>query len=147
MLLTPSVLWLSLGVVLLIVEVVTGGFWIGFFGVGGLVTALALWTDAIAGLNAQIAVFLLASILPLVVLRKPLKAWLDRDAQASRINDAAGQLAVVVQDIVPPGMGRVEYQGSTWEAESAAGERLAATTRVRIVGQDGTRLSVRAISG
>ncbi|MFZ5863686.1 MAG: NfeD family protein [Nitrospirota bacterium] len=142
----PFVIWLSLGVGLLIVEVVTGGFWIGFFGVGGLVTALVLWTEVIAGLNAQIAVFLLASVLPLVVLRKPLKAWLDRDAQANRINDAAGQLAVVVQDIVPPGMGRVEYQGSTWEAESAAGERLAATTRVQIVRQDGTRLSVRALS-
>jgi membrane protein implicated in regulation of membrane protease activity len=147
MMFPPFVLWLSLGVVLLIVEVVTGGFWIGFFGVGGLVTALALWTDAIAGLNAQLAVFLLASVLPLAVLRKPLMAWLNRDAQATRINDAAGQIAVVVQDIVPPGVGRVEYQGSTWEAESAAGERLTANTRVQIVRQDGTRLSVRAISG
>lgn len=147
MMFPPFVLWLSLGVVLLIVEVVTGGFWIGFFGVGGLVTALALWTEAITGLNAQLAVFLVSSILPLVVLRKPLMTWLNRDAQASRFNDAVGQTAVVVQDIVPPGVGRVEYQGSTWEADSAAGERLTANTRVQIVRQDGTRLSVRAISG
>jgi membrane protein implicated in regulation of membrane protease activity len=61
------------------------------------------------------------------------------------VSDAAGQTAVVVSEVGPRTVGRVEFQGSTWDAESAAGERLPEKTRVRIVRQAGTRLFVRSL--
>ncbi len=142
---TPEVVWLSLGILLLLVEVTTGGFWVGFFGVGALVTGLLVWFGVVASLNAQIATFVLASVLPLVLFRRSLVRWLNRDKPIVPIGDAAGQTAVVVSEIGPGAIGRVEFQGSTWDAETVSDERLAPNTRVRIVRQDGTRLFVRSV--
>jgi membrane protein implicated in regulation of membrane protease activity len=145
MTMTPDVIWLILGVLLLIVEVMTGGFWIGFFGIGAIVTSALVWSSVIQGMNGQIAAFLGFSGLPLILLRKSLVRWLDRKAPGATVGDATGQTAVVVQEIAPDSVGRVEYQGSTWDAESQAGERLPEQTRVRIMRQDGTRLYVRRV--
>lgn len=142
MTMTPEVLWLSLGLLLLGIEVVTGGFWVGFFGLGALVAAGLLWLDVVNGIDGQLAAFVVASVLPLAILRKPLVRWLDGSAPDA-IGGAAGDSAVVVEAIVPKGRGRVEYQGSTWDAESDANETLVPGARVRIVRQDGTRLFVR----
>jgi membrane protein implicated in regulation of membrane protease activity len=143
---TPEVVWLSLGILLLLVEVTTGGFWVGFFGLGAIVTGLLVWFGLVATLNAQLTTFVLASVLPLILFRRSLVRWLNRDKPIMPIGDAAGQTAVVVSEIGPGAMGRVEFQGSTWDAESLAGEQLAPGARVRIVRQDGTRLFVRSAS-
>jgi membrane protein implicated in regulation of membrane protease activity len=145
MTMTPDVIWLILGVLLLIVEVMTGGFWLGFFGIGAIVTSALVWSAVIQGMDGQVAAFLLSSVLPLILIRKSLVQWLDRKGPAATVGDATGQIAVVVQAIAPDSVGRVEYQGSTWDAESQAGERLPEQTRVRIVRQDGTRLYVRRV--
>lgn len=141
---TPEVVWLSLGILLLLVEVTTGGFWIGFFGLGAIVTGLLLWFGAVETLNAQLAAFVLASVLPLILFRRSLVRWLNRGKPIVPIGDAAGQTAVVVSEVGPTTLGRVEFQGSTWDAEAASGECLAPNTRVRIVRQDGTKLFVRS---
>jgi len=141
---TPEVVWLSLGILLLLVEVTTGGFWVGFFGLGAIAVGALVWFGAVESLNAQLAVFVLASVLPLILFRRSLVRWLNRGKPIVPIGDAAGQTAVVVSDVGPTTLGRVEFQGSTWDAEAASGEHLLANTRVRIVRQDGTRLVVRS---
>jgi membrane protein implicated in regulation of membrane protease activity len=141
---TPEVVWLSLGILLLLVEVTTGGFWVGFFGLGAIAVGALVWFGVIESLNAQIAAFVLASVLPLLLFRRSLVAWLNRDKPIVPIGDAAGQTAVVVSEIAPGAVGRVEFQGSTWDAEALSGEHFAPNSRVRIVKQDGTRLFVRS---
>ncbi|HTN43551.1 MAG TPA: NfeD family protein [Nitrospiria bacterium] len=141
--LTPAIIWLSLGVLLLIIEVATSGFWMGFFGAGALITSLAVWIGVTEGIDTQIAIFLVTSILLLLALRGPLTRWLNRGAPSTTFGDT-GQAAVVVQEIPAGGMGRVSYQGSTWDAESDRGQAIPRDTRVRIVRQKGIRLYVRA---
>ncbi len=143
---TPEVVWLSLGILLLLVEVTTGGFWVGFFGLGAIVAGLLVWFGAVESLNAQVAAFVLSSVLPLILFRRSLVRWLNRGKPIVPIGDAAGQTAVVVSEIGPDTIGRVEFQGTTWDAEAISGERFAPNTRVRIVKQDGTRLFVRSAS-
>lgn len=140
--LTPAVVWLSLGVLLMIVEVSTGGFWVGFFGVGALITSLIVWLGVVGNLDLEVALFLSASVLPLLFLRKPFTQWLNRGAPSTTFGDT-GQIATVVKEIPSHGVGRVDYQGSTWDAESDQGEAVPSHARVRIVRQDGTRLYVR----
>jgi len=142
---SAEVIWLSVGVVLLLIEVTTGGFWLGFFGVGALVASALTWLGVVEGINGQLGAFLIASVLPLVLTRRMLVGWLNQKTPDAPAIDAAGQTAVVVAEVGPQTVGRVEFQGSTWDAESAAGERLPEKTRVRIVRQDGTRLFVRSL--
>ena len=142
---SAEVIWLSVGVVLLLIEVTTGGFWLGFFGIGAIVASVLAWLGVVEGINGQLGVFLIASVLPLVLTRRTLVRWLNQKTPDAPATDAAGQTAVVVSEVGPQIVGRVEFQGSTWDAESVAGERLPAGTRVRIIRQDGTRLFVRAL--
>jgi membrane protein implicated in regulation of membrane protease activity len=141
---TPEVVWLSVGILLLLVEVATGGFWVGFFGLGATITGVLLWLGVVESVNAQLAAFVLSSVLPLILFRRSLVRWLNRDKPIVPIGDAAGQTAVVVSEVGPTTVGRVEFQGSTWDAEAASGERLSPNTRVQIVRQDGTKLFVRS---
>ncbi len=142
---SAEVIWLSLGVVLLLVEVTTGGFWLGFFGVGAIIASALAWLGVVEEINGQLGVFLIASVLPLILTRRALVRWLNQKTPAGMVGDAAGQTAVVVSEVGPQTVGRVEFQGSTWDAELAGGERLSAGTRVRIIRQDGTRLFVRSL--
>ena len=142
---SAEVIWLSVGVVLLLIEVTTGGFWLGFFGVGAIVVSALAWLGVVEGINGQLGAFLIASVLPLVLTRRALVRWLNQTMPDAPASDAAGQTAMVVSEVGPQTVGRVEFQGSNWDAESAAGERLPAGTRVRIIRQDGTRLFVKAL--
>ena len=143
---TPEVIWLSIGVLLLFIEVATGGFWIGFFGVGAIVASIAVWFNLVETVNAQVAVFLIASVISLVVLRRQLKKWLYGKSSPSDFSSSVGNPATVVEQIPSQGSGRVSYQGSTWDAESENGEILPAQAQVQIVRQDGTRLFVKSVT-
>lgn len=142
---TPEVIWLSIGILLLFMEVATGGFWIGFFGVGAIVASIAVWVGLVETLNSQVAVFLIASVISLVALRRQLKKWLYGKSGPSDFTSSVGDSATVVEQIPSQGSGRVSYQGSTWAAESETGEILPADAQVQIVRQKGTRLFVKAV--
>ena len=143
---TPEVIWLSIGVLLLFIEVATGGFWIGFFGVGAIVASIAVWVGLVETLNSQVAVFLIASVVSLVALRRQLKKWMYGKSGPTDFTSSVGDSATVVEQIPSQGSGRVSYQGSTWDAESENGEILPAEAQVQIVRQDGTRLFVKAVT-
>jgi len=142
---TPEVIWLSIGVLLLFIEVATGGFWIGFFGIGAIVVSIAVWVNLVETLNSQVAVFLIASVVLLVALRQQLKKWMYRKSAPTAFMSSVGDLANVVEQIPSTGSGRVSYQGSTWDAESETGETLPADAQVQIVRQEGTRLFVKTV--
>ena len=142
---TPEVIWLSIGVFLLFIEVATGGFWVGFFGVGAIVVSIVVWISPIESVNSQVAIFLLASLISLVALRRLLKKWMYRKSGAGIFTSSVGDSAVVFEQIPSQGSGRVSYQGSTWDAESEIGEILPADAQVQIVRQEGTRLFVKAM--
>ena len=68
----PAVIWFLIGLGLLLLELVLPGLVILFFGVGAWITALVCALTDI-NLNWQIFIFLVASLLGLVLLRRYLK--------------------------------------------------------------------------
>lgn len=140
---TPETYWLSLGILLIIIEVLTGSLWIGFFGIGAVITSAVVFFGGAETLNGQIAVFLLSSGFSLALLRKPVKEWLYRKSQPATFGNSVGKLVMVTDPIPEGGAGRVSHQGSTWDAESDDGSSIPADTRVEIVREEGSRLFVR----
>jgi len=70
--LRPEIIWFLIGLILLIMEFVLPGLIIAFFGVGAWIVALVcLITDI--GINTQLIIFILSSVLSLMCLRKWLK--------------------------------------------------------------------------
>ena len=113
----PAVIWFLVGLGLLLLELVLPGLVILFFGVGAWVTALVCAITDI-NLNWQIFIFLIASLLGLVLLRKYLKKRFfgrtDKEI-ADQLEEFIGRKAKALEDF-KDGTGKVEFKGTHWTA-------------------------------
>ncbi len=117
----PELIWFIIGLVLFLLELVIPGFVIFFFAVGAWITALVcLVTDP--GINLQVIIFAVSSVLSLVLLRKVLqnKISFAKDSHLSdEIEDEfTGREAVAMAEFGNGNTGKVEFRGTTWNAES-----------------------------
>ena len=146
-LLKPEVVWFLIGLVLLIMEFAMPGLIIAFFGIGAWVVALVcLITDI--GINTQLIIFIVCSVLSLLLLRRWLKGIFlghteSRQDLTEDLKEFVGERAVVKEKITPKAGGRVEFHGTDWEA--VADVEIAEGTVVEIIGKDNITLKVKAV--
>ncbi len=145
--LRPEVIWFLIGLVLLIMEFILPGLIIAFFGVGAWIVALICLITEI-GINTQLIIFIVASVLSLLCLRKWLKGvflghTVSKQNLKENLEEFIGQKAVVKEKIMPKAGGKVEFHGTDWEAE--ADEEIAAETVVEIIGKENITLKVRTL--
>jgi len=144
---TPSLLWFLTGVVLLLLELSMPSFVLFFFALGAWVTAGAAWLYDVS-LNTQILIFIVASLVSLLVLRRFVKKAFGGgkigDARVDHSLAEIGTKVVVVADIVPPSEGKIKYSGTTWRAR--ASEKIEAGEVAEIVEQDGLLMTVKRAS-
>jgi membrane protein implicated in regulation of membrane protease activity len=115
--------WTILGFVLVIVELMTGTFYLLVLGVGALVAALAAWMGApflvqvaVAGVVASIGTWWI-------------QKWHARQRKEGDQSNAldVGQMVTLVGWInQPEGMLRVKYRGAEWDARIKPGDLAAA---------------------
>ena len=145
--LRPELIWFLVGLLLLVLEFIMPGLIIAFFGIGAWVVAIVcLITDI--SINTQLIIFIAASVLSLLVLRRWLKGIFLGHAGSKQdlkhnLEEFIGQRAVVKEKIVPKAGGKVEFHGSNWEAQ--ADEEIAEGAVVEIIGKDNITLKVKAI--
>lgn len=116
----PEIIWFFIGLVLFLLELVIPGFFIFFFALGAWVTALVCLV-ADPGINAQLIVFAVTSVISLLLLRKIIqkKFFQKKITQTDEIEDEfTGKEALVVGAIDPGVTGTVEFKGTTWKADS-----------------------------
>lgn len=121
----PELIWFIIGLVLFLLELVLPGFVIFFFGVGAWITAL-LCLIANPGINLQVVVFAVSSVLSLLALRKMIqkKFFYSNNDLSERVEDEfTGKEAVAVTDMAPAKQGKVDFKGTTWQAESESAIR------------------------
>jgi len=146
-LLKPELVWFLIGLILLISEFMLPGLIIFFFGVGACIVAfLCLITDI--GINAQLGIFIVSSVLSLLCLRRWLRGIfmghiVSRQDMTENLEEFIGQKAVVKERITPKAGGKVEFHGTDWTAQ--ADEEIAEGTVVQIVGKDNITLKVKAL--
>ena len=138
----PEIFWLILGLILFLLELVTPGFFIFFFGLGACVTSLiCLVIDP--GINMQIIIFAAISILSLLALRKMMKKkfLFTADKESQSIEDEfTGKEAVAITDFDDNNRGKVEFKGTSWNAESNASVK--AGQIVKIIEVEGFTLKI-----
>jgi membrane protein implicated in regulation of membrane protease activity len=145
--LKPELIWFLIGLALLILEFALPGLIIFFFGVGAWVVALiCLITDI--GINTQLVIFILSSVLSLLCLRKWLKGVFmghvkSKQDMTEELKEFIGERAVVKEKITPKAGGKVEFHGTNWAAE--ADEEIAEGTVVEIIGKDNITLKVKLL--
>lgn len=140
--LTPAVIWVCLGVVLFIFEIMTPGFVIACFGIGCFAAAITQVADL--GLTWQLAAFCVGTLLSLLLFRPIVLKRIHNTTPQSTTNAHAliGQVGVVstaFDDVMFEG--RVKVGGDDWKARTATA--LAVGTRVIVEKVEGVTLTVR----
>ncbi len=134
--------WILFGLALLVVEMVTpGGLFALFFGIGALAVGIL---DA-AGLGGpawlEWGLFAVLSVALLALFRRRMKGALA--ARGGPVDTLAGEVAVMLADVPPGGVGKAELRGTSWDARAAAGGPLAKGQRCRVEKVEGLTLVLR----
>ncbi len=139
----PGWIWAIAGLVLLIAEVITPGFFLMFLGAAAVATGVAALFLPI-GLVLQLALFAVLALLFVRVGGRRAYAMRYDLSSDPFLNDRVSQLidrVVIVVEPVDANGGRVKVGDSIW---SARGGPAAAGDRVRIVDVEGNCLKVEA---
>ena len=140
----PEIIWFFIGLVLALLEFGIPGLIVLFFGIGAWVTALSCMLFDV-GLNGQIIIFIISSLLSILLLRKSLKKMFfkeDPDKEETLADEFIGQTAVVEEEISAEKPGKVSFKGAQWEAMSE--HKLEAGQQVEIIGKESIKLKVAA---
>ncbi len=139
----PDLFWFLLGLAFFLLELIIPGFVIIFFGFGAWVTSL-ICLLANPGLDLQIIIFSITSILSLILLRKMFtKKFFNEGVSAPDILDDEfiGKEAIVIEDIAKGSRGRIEFKGTPWTAVSD--EDIKAGQTVIITEKESINLTVK----
>lgn len=140
-------LWLYAGGLLMLLELLTPGFIVFFFGLAAAATGVCrIAFGAAFDATWQVAAMSGFSVLFLAVLRRLLKRIFvgeTVDSGEDQSGTCTGRCGVVVEPIVPPLAGRVEVGDAAWSA--TADVKLDRGQSVRVIGQNNLTLKVEAI--
>jgi inner membrane protein len=139
--------WIVLGAVLLGLEIFAPGVYLLWIGIAALLTGALSFQigDAVWwGWPAQVIVFLVLSLASVIVGRFAFgsdKGESDQPLLNQRERQLIGQISTLEEDL-RDGHGRIRLGDTLW---LATGPDMAAGTRVRVVGAEGTTLRVEAV--
>jgi len=135
--LSPSIIWLLAGSILIAFEVtILSGVGLLFAGLSAICVGVALITGWIESPTVQFITFFLITGLWAAALWRPLKNFMK--SPQSGIDDMVGSVAVVCGDPIKPGqMGEVKWSGTImkckFDSETDRKVYLASGTEVTIV--------------
>ena len=133
-----TVIWLSLFVLFLVIEIITMGLTTIWFAGGALVAFLL-------GLGVQIIIFAIVSLALLAVTRPLAMKYFNQERQKTGAELLIGQKALVIEEIdTLSSKGRVEVRGQEWAAKTDAPEgKIPKNAIVVVEGIQGVKLIVR----
>jgi hypothetical protein len=138
-------IWLLLGLVLVLAEVLTpGGFALLLFGAAALLTGFIAATHVLTAWWAQWLLFAFLSIALLAALRQPLVRALRPPNVVENIDTLVGETALAVRDIAVNQVGKAEMRGTSWSARNVGSAPLVDGQRCRVQKVDGLMLWVKA---
>jgi len=140
----PWWMWVVLGMVLLLGEVLTpGGFFIIFFGAAAVVVGLLKALGLELALSYEVMLFSLLSIMGLVFFRKPLQQKFRQLTPHLPVDEITGESAMAMEEIASGASGKVELRGASWTAINVGSSPLAQGSECVVERVDGLKLNVR----
>lgn len=136
----PALVWLLLGLGLIVVELLTGTFYLLILGLAAGIGAVAAWMDAPIWLQAVLVA--IAAVAGSIVIKR---RRLANPAKGGNDQMDVGQTVVVESWVSEPQrLARVTYRGASWDAEILGSDAVALGAVLYVVGTEGSRLRVAA---
>lgn len=138
----PALAWLLIGLTLVVVELMTGTFYLLILGVAAGIGSLIAYLDQPFWMQALTAA--IAAIVGGVLVKRYHQA-----ANDSSPKDGANDIGqtVTIESWVSEAqrLARVRYRGTVWDAEVLGNDRVEPDARLYVVAMEGSRLKVSSI--
>jgi membrane protein implicated in regulation of membrane protease activity len=135
----PALAWLLIGLMLVVVELMTGTFYLLILGIAAGIGSLIAFLDQPFWMQALIAA--IAAVVGGVLVYRYHSA-----ANASSPKDSANDIGqtVTIESWVnePKRLARVRYRGTVWDAEVLGDDRIEPDTLLYVVAMEGSRVKV-----
>lgn len=136
--------WAGIAVLCLILELMSGDFFIICFSLGAIGAAI----DAVFlnnSITSQLFSFVIASVVALVYVRPAAKRWLHKgeDKRISNADALLGRTGKVTEAITAGNSGYVQIDGDLWKAVSQMD--IAVGTTVKVTGRESTIITVEEV--
>jgi membrane protein implicated in regulation of membrane protease activity len=135
----PALAWLLIGLMLVVVELMTGTFYLLILGIAAGIGSLIAFLDQPFWMQALIAA--IAAVVGGVLVYRYHSA-----ANASSPKDSANDIGqtVTIESWVsePQRLARVRYRGTIWDAEVLGNDRIEPDARLYVVAMEGSRVKV-----
>lgn len=135
-------IWLIIGLIMLLAELVSVTMVFVFIAIGALLTALVAQLGLVTDLSDQVITCAVLTIISMLSLRKKMKHWVNKNGKNGEYKEYSGEAAMVIKDIPATGEGRIFYRGAEWIALSQNNEPITAGSKVVIHHAEGIRLFV-----
>lgn len=119
-----EIIWMILGFILLIAEMFTASFFIMWFGISALFTALLswLWIDSF---TLQLLIFAIVSFLLVLFTRKLANKMSGEPSRKITQDEIIGKTGIVTETILSDNSkGLVKMNGQVWRAVSEKGTEI-----------------------
>ena len=136
-------IWILIGLVLVLAEVVTpGGFYFIFFGAGAVSVGVLAGLQLAGPVWLQFILFSALSVGALWLFREKLLR-LTQTAPREPIDNLVGETAVAVDEISINAVGKAELRGASWSARNVGDQPLARGQRCKVEKVEGLMILVR----
>lgn len=142
----PAVIWFLIGLVLLLLEFAIPGLVVMFFGIGAWIVSISCMVFD-PGINMQLSIFIVTSLLSLLFLRKYFKKIFygkEEDTAEDAAEELLGKIVSVEKTIAKGKPGKVIFKGASWKAESEF--TIAEGDSAKIIGKESIVLKVEPIN-
>ncbi len=137
----PWMVWVTIGVICMIIEIFTPGFLFMSFGIGAIITGLFSLIPFIK-LPFQILVFAIVTFLVFISMRKFSKKLISETSQETNIFALKGKTGIVTKEIPVDGRGYVKIEGEEWSAVSQNNTQIKKGEKVLIETVEGNKIIV-----
>lgn len=145
----PMWTWAILGLILLSVELLSGTFYILWFGIAALCVALLLAVAPDSPLTMQLLAFSVLSLTALAVWRRKYRAQGPASRVGQSHDDSIGKVGRITEAVSPEQNGSIAFTVAVMSSRAwtvVADEAIAAGQLAEVVGIEGNYLRVKRAS-
>ena len=137
--------WILLGLTLLGLEILSGGFYLMFFGLAALAVGAVVVFGVSEPVWLQWVLFSVLSFASLLLFRGPLLRTIKAKDRTQKYSDnLVGEVATLLEDLSPGSTGKAELRGATWTVRNGGEATLTKGQRSRVVRVEGLTLWITA---
>ncbi len=141
-----QMIWLIVGAVFMLLEVVIPGGIVVFLGIASVSVAALIHFEIVNDIPTAFMSWFIISIVMMFGLRSFFMKYFEGDSHTENIDedqDSIGSIVEVVEDVLPHKEGRVRFRNTTWVARSD--QEILTGKEAVIEGRDGNKWIIKSI--